>query len=264
MPELTSLNQYGKYILIIDDDELSRDVLCILLQAEGYHVECAASGDEAVERLAVSHPGIILADFQMPGLTGNELASRLRILYGASTRILAMSATEVPPPDISEYDAFLLKPFSPEDLKSLLKNPKKMTRHQNGLATHQNGTQAMEVPQEDHDPLNEDIFQKLHDYMSAPEIQQIYDFCLQDAYKRFRLMDQHILDHDDLLYRREAHNIKGSCGMLGATQLREIAAVMEANGIPADRDTDKSLRVSFLDASERLERILKTRTGRPS
>lgn len=261
MREAIRHNDHRKHVLIVDDDELSRDVLCILLQAEGYHVECAASGDEAAGRMAIHHPHIILADYQMPGLTGNELARRLRFLYGSSTRVVAMSATEVHPASIIEYDAFLLKPFSPAQLTNLLQKHDNLISYQKDAVPNQHAFSQNPSSPIDHDPLNEDIFLKLHDYMSPAEIQQMYDFCLQDAYKRFKIMDQHILDNDDLLYRREAHNIKGSCGMLGATELREIAAVMEANGIPADIQTDKSLRVSFLDASERLERVLKTRTG---
>jgi HPt (histidine-containing phosphotransfer) domain-containing protein len=61
-------------------------------------------------------------------------------------------------------------------------------------------------------------------------------------------------DGDDAAYRREAHAIKGGCGMVGASELQNLAASLETRGL---NDTDY---VSSLDeftlACERLRRML--------
>ena len=74
-------------ILVVDDDELSREVFSLLLQGAGYTVETAESGDAAMAHLQTSSslPEVILTDLQMPGTTGDELARKLRDLCGPAT-----------------------------------------------------------------------------------------------------------------------------------------------------------------------------------
>ena len=67
-------------VLVIDDDSMSCDLLRVLLQAEGYEVECADSGEDAIAQIhhSATAPGLVLADAQMPGLDGSRLAGELR------------------------------------------------------------------------------------------------------------------------------------------------------------------------------------------
>ena len=187
----------------------------------------------------------------MPGLAGNPLAASLRTTYGATPRLYAMSATRPSSAEIDSYDGFILKPFSPEDLEETLQSNRTSSAMSSPTAEDENSST----------PLNEEIFSKLHDFMSKPEVLQMYTFCLQDAYSRLERMRTYEHDRNEILYRREAHNIKGGCGMLGATELREIAGTMETLGIADDTTEKNTLREQFLAASERLERILKARAG---
>lgn len=63
-----------KSILVVEDAEDARALLSDLLQSEGYHVECAANGRDALEYLTQSThiPGLILLDIMMPGMDGHE------------------------------------------------------------------------------------------------------------------------------------------------------------------------------------------------
>ena len=54
--------------------------------------------------------------------------------------------------------------------------------------------------------------------------------CVNDARKRIAGMRALAADHDAAKFMREAHAIKGGCGMLGATELHRMAARLEANG----------------------------------
>src|ERR1700679_2747867 len=84
-------------ILVVDDDAVSREVIALLLEGEGYEVKTVDSGDEALLHLiAITdwRPGVVLTDVQMPGLAGGELARRLRDLCGGGTILLAMSGSE--------------------------------------------------------------------------------------------------------------------------------------------------------------------------
>ena len=60
-------------ILLVDDDANFRRVLTLRLEAEGYHVEGAASGEEALQRLEETTPQFVLADLRMPGMDGIDL-----------------------------------------------------------------------------------------------------------------------------------------------------------------------------------------------
>jgi putative two-component system response regulator len=65
-------------ILIVDDMPENLDILSGLLEPEGYHVETAHDGQEAVERALAEPPDLILMDVSMPRLTGLEACRQLK------------------------------------------------------------------------------------------------------------------------------------------------------------------------------------------
>lgn len=67
-----------KKVLVVDDDPLNCEVLRELLSAEGYQVEVALSGQEALEVSGVQRPHIVLLDLSMPGKSGLETLRELK------------------------------------------------------------------------------------------------------------------------------------------------------------------------------------------
>jgi two-component system cell cycle response regulator len=65
-------------ILIVDDHEDNVEVIRARLEAGGYQVESAADGEEALERVRVSPPDLILLDVMMPRIDGMEVARRIK------------------------------------------------------------------------------------------------------------------------------------------------------------------------------------------
>lgn len=65
-------------VLIVDDLEQNREILCGLLEIEGHELETAADGQEAVERATANPPDLILMDVTMPRMTGFEACRRLK------------------------------------------------------------------------------------------------------------------------------------------------------------------------------------------
>lgn len=232
-------------ILVVDDDEVSRDVLRLLLEGEGYAVETADSGDAALAHLASADnalPAVVLVDMQMPGTHGSELASRLRHACGDGTRLVAMSGSQPEDGLASGFDDFLLKPFSMEQLAALVRG---------GRASRHDSATAGE--------LNEDVYRKLSASMNASQLEKLYAMCLSDAEKRIEEMRRASASEDDAAYRRAAHAIKGGCGMVGAAELQSLANIMETKGIEANHVATLD---EFLLASERLRRILVARMCR--
>src|ERR1043166_5943378 len=65
-------------ILIVDDDAMSRRLLAQLLTAAGYECLACSDGSEALEIIHGKQPSLLLLDFDMPGLNGAEVLTRLR------------------------------------------------------------------------------------------------------------------------------------------------------------------------------------------
>lgn len=66
-------------VLVVDDEPTARRALESLLLDEGYLVDTASSGEEALERLAERAPEVLLTDVRMPGIDGVELLSRAKV-----------------------------------------------------------------------------------------------------------------------------------------------------------------------------------------
>ncbi len=245
---LMSNGQIPIRILVVDDDALSREVLVLLLENDGYTVDTADSGDAALLHLqsaTVSQPQAILADMQMPGTSGAELARQLRKLTEAGTMLVAMSGSEPGETARREFDGFLLKPFT---VKSLAE----------AIAGGSTAAPA-EAVRPDALILNETTYRKLAESMRSSQLEQLYAMCLRDVEKRVVEMRRAKSNGDDAAYKREAHAIKGGCGMVGAVELQTLATSMEERGL-GDTNHVASLD-EFMVACERLRRILVAHEG---
>jgi len=259
----------GLLFLVVDDDALSRDLLTLLLEVEGYEVEAAVSGEDAVARIAVCKaerrplPDVILTDIQMPGLAGNDLADALRAQSHQKIQLLAMSGSRPPAAALTGFDGFLLKPFNVKELRSVI-DATAPTPQKDKLAfdagkpapgtalTSESGAEA----------IDEEIYEKMCELMPTEQLGQMYALCVDDARKRIARMQELAIANDDAKYRGEAHAVKGGCGMIGATELHHLAASAERDGLTqcVGTTTVTGTLTQLSLACDRLERILGERT----
>ncbi len=68
-----AINKAGVRVLVVEDEQVQREVLGDILTDQGYAVELAAGGDEAVRRLAEKGFPVVLTDLKMPGADGHEV-----------------------------------------------------------------------------------------------------------------------------------------------------------------------------------------------
>ena len=68
----------SKKILVVDDDESLLELVKAVLEEDGYSVETANNGEEALEKLKTIKPDLILLDMMMPGMSGREVCENIR------------------------------------------------------------------------------------------------------------------------------------------------------------------------------------------
>ena len=112
-------------MLVVDDERAVRDSLRRALELEGYEVELAADGAEALYRLESNgQPDAVILDVLMPGLDGLEVSRRLRG-KGNSVPILMLTARTEVESRVAGLDAgaddYLAKPFALEELLARLR-----------------------------------------------------------------------------------------------------------------------------------------------
>jgi len=67
-----------KKILVAEDDEIARELMCMMLKRQGYHVVTAEDGLKAYEFALVLRPDLIITDVQMPSADGAHFVRRVR------------------------------------------------------------------------------------------------------------------------------------------------------------------------------------------
>ena len=116
-----------KKILLAEDEEVLRMLIVDTLEDEGYMIEEAADGGEAVDLLKNNQYDLVILDYMMPVYTGLEIIERLRIAEANTdyhTKILMLSAKsqayEQEKIIQAGADYFMAKPFSPMNLLELV------------------------------------------------------------------------------------------------------------------------------------------------
>jgi two-component system, cell cycle response regulator DivK len=80
-------------LLLVEDNELNRDMLCRRLRRRGHEVLLAADGQQGLDLALAERPALILLDLSLPGLDGWEAARRLKAAPETrGTPILALTA----------------------------------------------------------------------------------------------------------------------------------------------------------------------------
>ncbi|HVP40392.1 MAG TPA: response regulator [Candidatus Krumholzibacteriaceae bacterium] len=111
-------------IIIVDDDEGIRETLAAILQEEGYQVDTAENGKEAIEKTNAKFYNLALIDIRLPDIEGIDLLKEIKetvpkirkiIITGYPTLQNAIEAVN------SGADAYVLKPFDIEKVLKIIK-----------------------------------------------------------------------------------------------------------------------------------------------
>jgi DNA-binding response OmpR family regulator len=112
-------------LLVVEDNRDVADSLAVVLRHSGYNVSVAYDGIQAITMIGQSSFEVVVCDIGLPGLSGYEVAARIRKLRGKDPLLVAMSAY------CSEnvrynarnagFDSFFSKPADPVELEQLIR-----------------------------------------------------------------------------------------------------------------------------------------------
>ncbi|MCJ7700381.1 MAG: response regulator [Anaerolineales bacterium] len=113
-------------ILIVDDNQVSHQILRVLLERDNHEVVSVFNGQEALDKLEVIHVDLVITDVNMPIMDGLELLKRLRQDQRFTTvPVIVLTASgKSKIPEIASREGatgFLTQPFSSWELKQLVR-----------------------------------------------------------------------------------------------------------------------------------------------
>ena len=209
-------------VLVVDDSDANRMLMCEWLRTLGCEVQEVASGASALKAVRKASYELILMDIQMPGLDGTQTATRLRSTTGGnSPYLVALTANRFAKSDATVrqagFDEVLVKPISLAELQAVLHR------------TASQDTIAFKAP---------DLSGKTR--LDPTIVAELRAFGLQGEYPTLlHKLGQQVLEAQaGLVHKLEeqsasghwqevariAHTIKGNCSLVGGTQASEIAA----------------------------------------
>lgn len=109
MPTSVSPELQGAVVLCIDDDVDVLECEKSFLESFGYTVLTAASGSKGLELASVQSVDVVIVDYLMPEMSGQEVAMQMRRLKPEAAIIMLSAAIDVPEQALKLVDAFIAK-----------------------------------------------------------------------------------------------------------------------------------------------------------
>jgi CheY-like chemotaxis protein len=113
-------------VLVVDDDAVIRQLITVNLELEGFEVETGEDGQECLDKVKAFAPDVITLDIMMPRMDGWDAATALRADDETKDIPIVLLSARAQQQDLSRGDvigveAYLTKPFDPDDLISTVR-----------------------------------------------------------------------------------------------------------------------------------------------
>ena len=120
-------------VLVVEDEPAQREVLAYNLEAEGFHVDRAENGDEALLLVNEAAPDVIVLDWMLPGVSGIEVCRRLKMR--PETRTVAIIMLSARSEEVDRVrgletgaDDYVIKPYSVVELMARVRSQLRRAR----------------------------------------------------------------------------------------------------------------------------------------
>ncbi len=224
----------GARLLLVEDNDLNQEVACELLTSAGFVVDIAEHGQAALERMDGTDYDLVLMDMQMPvmdGVTATRLI-RSKPMWN-QLPVIAMTANAMAQDRQQCLDAgmndFVSKPIEPEQLwQALLRwiPPKQTQPHRTERETPEPkpSAQDTELPTIHGVDTQLGLSRVMGNRSLYRNLLHRFASGQHDCVSRIR---QALASGDRIQAERLAHTLKGVCGNIGASELQELAALLE-------------------------------------
>ena len=229
--QATSLRSNGAYLLLVEDNDINQQVALELLSGEGYRVDVANHGAEALEMVQKTRYDLILMDMQMPVMDGLEATRRIRqIPRLARLPILAMTANAM----VTDRETCLAagmndhiaKPIQPEVLKEKIAQWLQGPVSSNPTPVYRAGTPEIPPGLQQVDGL--DVATGLRLALNRPGLYLSMLGKFVEGSRGFVSgLQETLAQGDHKSAKRAAHTLKGSAAQIGAENLRSCAEQLE-------------------------------------
>jgi len=121
--EMSNPGTTPKKILVVDDEPFVCETVKLLLAFDGHSVETASSGTEAMEKFSRGKFDLIITDYSMPGMKGDELGMQIKALVPQQPVVLITAYAEMLSGDhgpVQGVDMMISKPFLLEHLRDAI------------------------------------------------------------------------------------------------------------------------------------------------
>ena len=240
-------------ILVVDDDEMSRRLMRLLLVRDGHDVQLVTNGLEAVDAVKYQRFDIVFMDVQMPIMDGLEASRRIREWENGNfhTYIVALTASYVPEQGHEMFesgiDNYVSKPFEVDHIRHLLSIISKADHSALARTTDPVGKQEMQAVLDTETGIQR-VGGDLNSYREL-----LNDF-IQGLPGRITTLEQLFDQRDVQTLAREAHNLKGVSSNLGAWELSTFASQLDKQSLEGYTDQNRTLILDLKRAEKNLHK----------
>ncbi|GFE66946.1 phosphate regulon transcriptional regulator PhoB [Litoreibacter roseus] len=121
------------FVLVVEDDPAQREVLAYNIRAEGYHVDTAENGDEALLKVKETTPDLVVLDWMLPNVSGIEICRQLKVSTDTQRiPVIMLSARSEETDRVrgleTGADDYVVKPYSVAELLARIRTQLRRTR----------------------------------------------------------------------------------------------------------------------------------------
>lgn len=212
-------------ILLVDDNEVNRQVGSIILEKAGCRVDQVKNGFEALAACKTEAYDLILMDIQMPEMDGIETTARLRKTYKNMPPVIAMTAYSMQEERqnilASGLDDYIAKPIKANALIRKLKDyllPQALPDDKQEVPAMAPGKDTI---------IDQETLRQLAKWGGDGLVESSLKEFREEAEELIREANQALSQEDYTHAKNQLHSLKGSAGTLGIVQVAELAARLE-------------------------------------